>query len=73
MLTYATDPYEIKSAINKRPSNKARGYDNILPFFFKTAADVIAFLLANIVNKCTSLGTFPNKLIIAKVLYINQD
>ena len=30
--------------------------------FSKTAADVIAFPLINIVNKCISFGIFPNKL-----------
>ena len=68
-----TDPYEIKCAINKLSLSKASGYDDILPFFLKTAADIIAFPLANIINKCISFGIFPNKLKVAEVIPVYKS
>ena len=68
-----TDPYEIKCAINKLCLSKASGYDDILPFFLKTAADIIAFPLAKIINKCISFGIFPNKLKVAKVIPVYKS
>ena len=68
-----TDPYEIKCAINKLSLSKASGYDDILPFFLKTAADIVAFPLANIINKCISFGIFPNRLKVAKAIPVYKS
>ena len=48
--------------------NKANGHDNIMPFFLKISANIIAHLLSAILNQCIAFGYFPNKLKIAKVI-----
>ena len=45
--------------------NKADGLDDIPPYFLKIAAEIIAILLAMILNLCMQFGIFPNKLKIA--------
>ena len=54
--------------ISKQKINKANGHDDIMPFFLKISANIIAHPLSAILKICTAFGYFPNKLIIAKVI-----
>ena len=60
--------HEVIALINLLNLNKANGYDNIDPYFLKIASPIIAFLLSLIFNHSISLGIFPNKLKLAKVI-----
>ena len=54
--------------INLLNLNKANGHGDIEPYFLKIASPIIAFLLSLFFNHSISLGIFPNKLKLAKVI-----
>ena len=54
--------------INLLNLNKANGHDDIDTYFLKIASSIIAFPLSLFFNHSTSLGIFPNKLKLAKVI-----
>ena len=51
-----------------KSKTKANSHDDIMPFFSKISANVIAHPLSAILNQCIAFGYFPNKLKIAKVI-----
>ena len=54
--------------INLLNLNKANGHDEIDPYFLKIASPIIAFPLSLFFNHSISLGIFPNKLKLAKII-----
>ena len=70
---YLTSPQEIIRVINSLHLNKPCDYDDIFLFLLKTAAHVIAYPLSMILNRCISLGVFPNQLKIAKVISVYKS
>ena len=54
--------------ISKLKINKANGHDDIMPFFLKISANIVAHPLSANLNHCIAFGHFPNKLKIAKVI-----
>ena len=65
-----TTPKEFFTAINSLKLNKASGNDDILPFFLKMAAQIIASPLSMFINSRFTFGIFPNKLTLAKVVSV---
>ena len=64
----STSPQEVKNLINSLKSNKAGGYDGILPYFLKISGYITALPLSLILNCCITAGIFPSKLKLAKVV-----
>ena len=54
--------------ISKLRINKANGLNDIMPFFLKISANIIAHPLSAILNQCVAFGYFPSKLKIAKMI-----
>ena len=54
--------------ISKLKINKANEHDDIIPFFLKISANIIAHPISAILNQCIAFGYFPDKLKIAKVI-----
>ena len=67
---YPTTPSEIMNMISELKINKANRHDDIMPFFLKISANIIAHPLSAILNQCIAFGYFPNKLKNAKVISI---
>ena len=65
---YPTTPSEIMNIISILKINIANGHDDIMPFFLKISANLIAHPLSAILNQCIAFGYFPNKLKTAKVI-----
>ena len=65
---YPTAPSEIMNMISKLKINKANGHDDIMPFFLRISANIIARPLSAILNQCIAFSYFPNKLKIAEVI-----
>ena len=63
-----TSTHEVMALINLLNLNKANGHDDIDPYFLKIASPIIAFPLSLFFNHSISLGIFPNKLKLAKVI-----
>ena len=63
-----TSTHEVMALINLLNLNKANGHDDIDPHFLKIASPIIAFPLSLFFNHSISLGIFPNKLKLAKVI-----
>ena len=63
-----TTPHEIMQQINALKLNKARGHDDMDVHFLKVAAPILAHPLSIMLNHCLTLGVFPNKLKLAKVV-----
>ena len=57
-----TTPHEIMQQINALKLNKVRGHDDIVVHFLKVDAPVLAHPLSIMLNRCLTLGVFPNKL-----------
>ena len=70
---YPTSPQEIIKLINKLKLNKACGYDDISSFILKIAAQVLALPLSIMINHCITLGTFPTRLKLAKVIPVYKS
>ena len=66
---YPTSPQKIIKLINNLKLNKACGYDDISSFILKTAAQVLALPLSIMINHCITLGTFPTRLKLTKVIH----
>ena len=49
---YSTTPSEIMNMNSKLKINKANGHNDIMPFFLKISANVIAHPLSAILNQC---------------------
>ena len=47
---------------------KARGHDAIDVHFLKVAVPILAHPLSTVLNHCLTLGVFPSKLKLAKVV-----
>ena len=60
--------HEVMALINLLNLNKANGHDDIDPYFLKIAFPIIAFPLSLFFNHSISLGIFPNKLKLVKVI-----
>ena len=63
-----TSTHEVMALINLLNLKKANGHDDIDPYFLKIASPMIAFPLSLFFNHSISLGIFPNKLKLAKVI-----
>ena len=63
-------PIEIRSAIYSLSLNKAVGYDNISPFFLRSASTVITPFLHLFINFCFNHGVFPENFVTAKLVPI---
>ena len=59
--------------INSLKSKKAAGVDDISPYFLQLSSNIWAPALSFIINHCLSLGVFPQKLKIAKVIPIHNS
>ena len=59
--------------INFLKSKKAAGVDDISPYFLQLSSNILAPALSFIINHCLSLGVFPQKLKIAKVIPIHKS
>ena len=68
MYFYPTTPSEIMNMISKLKINKDNGHDDIIPFFLKISANIIAHPISAILHQCIAFGYFPNKLKIAKMI-----
>ena len=64
----STSPQEVKNLINSLKSNKAGGYDGILPYFLKISGYITALPISLILNCCITASIFPSKLKLAKVV-----
>ena len=54
--------------ISKLKIKKANGNNDIMPFYLKISANIIAHPLSAILNQCIAFGYFANKLKISKVI-----
>ena len=64
------NPTEIKNVVHSLNLNKAVGYDNIPPFFLRTASTVITSYLHFFIEFCFCNGTFPENCATAKIVLI---
>ena len=51
-----TTPSEIMNMISKLKTNKANEHNDIMPFFLKISANIIAHPLSAILNQCIAFG-----------------
>ena len=63
-------PTEIRSAIHSLSLNKAVGYDNISPFFLRSASTVITSFLHLFINFYFNHGVSPKNCVTAKIVSI---
>ena len=63
-----TSTHKVMVLINLLNLNKPNGHDNIDPYFLKIVSPIIVFPLSLFFNHSISLGIFPNKLKLAKVI-----
>ena len=70
---YPTSPQEIIKLINNLKLNKACGCDDISLFILKTAAQVLGLPLSIMINHCITLGTFPTRLKLGKVIPVHKS
>ena len=63
-----TNANELQEICNLFKTGKSPGYDNISMYVIKRSFDLLAEPLANIINVSLSMGIFPNKLKIAKII-----
>ena len=61
---------EVKALIDKL--NKATRLDEIVPKIVNLCSDMLTVPLASLINKCISMGVFPDKLKNAFVLPIHK-
>jgi len=66
-------PSEIIILINSLSSNKSPGHDEIPIIFIKQAVQIIAPIIASLINFSFQLGSFPNNLKIAKVVPVPKS
>ena len=59
--------------INSLQLYKANGFNDISPYFLKIGADNLAYPLTDLFNHCISLGIFPQRLKIAKVISVYKS
>ena len=59
---------EILNIINELNINKAAGYDDISCYFIKLSSTVLTPVLSTLVNSAMTLGIFPEKLKLSKVI-----
>ena len=61
-------PHEVKLEILSIPNNKSSGLYSCSAQLLKRSCDIISPVLANFLNKSVSLGAYPSKLIMFKVI-----
>ena len=59
---------EIFNIINELNTNKAAGYNDISCYFIKLSSSVLTPVLSTLVNSSLTLGIFPKKLKLSKVI-----
>ena len=67
-----TSKHKVMALINFLNLKKANGHDDIDPYFLKIVFPIIAFRLFLIFYHSISLGIYPNKLKLAKVIPVNK-
>ena len=73
MCVIPTTSDEILKICSILKRSKSAGFDNFSPQAIKTIICIIAQPLCDIFNKSLSIGIFPNKLKIAKVILIYKS
>ena len=61
-------PHEVKLEILSIPNNKSSGLYSCSAQLLKRSCDIISSVLANFLNKSVSLGAYPSKLKMSKVI-----
>lgn len=61
-------PHEVKLEILSIPNNKSSGLYSCSAQLLKRFCDIISSVLANFLNKSVSLGAYPSKLKMSKVI-----
>lgn len=61
-------PHEVKLEILSIPNNKSSGLYSCSAQLLKRSCDIISPVLANFLNKSVSLGAYPSKLKMSKVI-----
>ena len=68
-----TTPFEIALMINSLKSKEAARVDDISPYFLQLSSNILTPALSFIINRCLSLGVFPQKLKNAKVIPVHKS